>query len=125
MENKGKQTRIQKQKQQKQHHGPRISSSVDIDSIMARRGFEKEQAAIVNLEFVIQEHIAHLHNEPLASLQEINSQNHDAKALLKQLHACLRVPPPPKLPSVSRGQVVHLTPASDAEFGAGGGGPGQ
>jgi hypothetical protein len=61
---------------------------------MARRGFEKEQAAIVNLEFVIQEHIAHLHNEPLASLQEINSQNHDAKALLKQLHACLRVPPP-------------------------------
>ncbi|ELR20012.1 uncharacterized protein ACA1_113570 [Acanthamoeba castellanii str. Neff] len=57
---------------------------------MARRGFEKEQAAIVNLEFVIQEHITHLHNEPLASLQEINGQNHDAKALLKQLHACLK-----------------------------------
>jgi hypothetical protein len=65
---------------------------------MARRGFEKEQAAIVNLEFVIQEHITHLHNEPLASLQEINGQNHVAKALLKQLHACLKVPPP-QLPS--------------------------
>jgi hypothetical protein len=57
---------------------------------------EKELAAIVNLEFVIREHIAHLlHNEhPQANLQDIQRENQDKdiKALLKQLHASLKVP---------------------------------
>jgi len=76
-------------------------------SPLSHGGGESATAAVVNLEFVVQEHITGLLHSPLTSLPDLAQRNRDIQTLLRRLHASLK-----SLEQLAMGQDSELDKAA-------------